>query len=158
MSFVITTPDMVADAAAQLAQVRSELSAASAAAAGSTTGIAAAAEDEVSAAIAALFSAHGQAYQLLGSQATAFHDEFVRAMTAGANAYAGAEAANTGPLQLLLGAINAPVQALTGRPLIGNGANGAPGTGDNGSAGGWLLGSGGAGDAPPPDNTSSGSG
>ncbi|AMC59386.1 PE-PGRS family protein Wag22 [Mycobacterium tuberculosis variant microti] len=29
----------------------------------------------------------------------------------------------------LLNSINAPVLAATGRPLIGNGANGAPGTG-----------------------------
>ncbi|WP_369807260.1 PGRS repeat-containing protein, partial [Mycobacterium sp. 852002-51057_SCH5723018] len=41
--------------------------------------------------------------------------------------------------------INWPSVALTGRPLIGNGANAAPGTGQNGAAGGWLLGNGGAG-------------
>ncbi len=32
----------------------------------------------------------------------------------------------------MLNSINAPVLAATGRPLIGNGANGAPGTGANG--------------------------
>ncbi|WP_328516634.1 PGRS repeat-containing protein [Mycobacterium canetti] len=63
------------------------------------------------------------------------------ALAAGAGAYAGAEAAQ----QTLLNAVNGPVQALTGRPLIGNGANGAPGTGTNGAPGGWLLGDGGAG-------------
>ncbi|KCL23729.1 hypothetical protein W072_04062, partial [Mycobacterium tuberculosis TB_RSA162] len=31
----------------------------------------------------------------------------------------------------------------TGRPLIGNGANGAPGTGADGAPGGWLIGNGG---------------
>ncbi|WP_236730248.1 hypothetical protein, partial [Mycobacterium tuberculosis] len=36
-------------------------------------------------------------------------------------------------------AVNAPIQAVTGRPLIGNGANGAPGTGADGAPGraGW---------------------
>ncbi|WP_350308196.1 PGRS repeat-containing protein, partial [Mycobacterium tuberculosis] len=47
--------------------------------------------------------------------------------------------------QDLLAAVNAQSVALTGRPLIGNGANGAPGTGANGAPGGWLLGNGGAG-------------
>ena len=47
--------------------------------------------------------------------------------------------------QQVLNAINAPVQTVTGRPLIGNGANGAPGTGQAGAPGGWLLGDGGAG-------------
>jgi hypothetical protein len=50
-----------------------------------------------------------------------------------ANSYAGAEAANASPLQAVqqdvVHAVNAPSQALTGRPLIGNGANGAAGTG-----------------------------
>ncbi|WP_338150824.1 PGRS repeat-containing protein, partial [Mycobacterium marinum] len=41
--------------------------------------------------------------------------------------------------------MNEPALALTGRPLIGNGANGAPGTGVDGAPGGWLLGNGGAG-------------
>ncbi|MET2805003.1 PE family protein, partial [Mycobacterium tuberculosis] len=41
--------------------------------------------------------------------------------------------------------LNAPTQALLGRPLVGNGANGAPGTGANGGDGGILFGSGGAG-------------
>jgi triacylglycerol lipase len=55
-----------------------------------TTGVLAAAEDEVSAGIAALFSGHAREYQALGAQAAAFHDRFVRALTAGAGSYAGA--------------------------------------------------------------------
>ncbi|RER19835.1 PE family protein, partial [Mycobacterium tuberculosis] len=47
--------------------------------------------------------------------------------------------------QQILNAINEPTQALTGRPLIGNGANGTPGTGADGGAGGWLFGNGGNG-------------
>jgi hypothetical protein len=42
-----------------------------------------------------------------------------------------------------LNLINGPIQLLTGRPLIGNGADGVPGTGQNG--GGWLYRSGGNG-------------
>ncbi|MGB9307281.1 MAG: PE family protein, partial [Mycobacterium sp.] len=127
MSFLIAAPDVLGTAATDLALIGSTLSAANAAAAAQTTGVLAAAGDEVSAAIAALFSAHGQGYQALSAQAAAFHDQFVQALTAGAGAYAGAEAANASPLQALLDAINAPIQIATGRPLIGNGANGAPG-------------------------------
>jgi triacylglycerol lipase len=76
--------------------------------AGATTGVLAAAEDEVSAAIAALFSAHGRGYQALSAQAAAFHAEFVQALSGAADAYAAAEAANTSPLgaieKALLGA------------------------------------------------------
>ncbi len=45
----------------------------------------------------------------------------------------------------MLDAINAPVQSLTGRPLIGDGANGIDGTGQAGGNGGWLWGNGGNG-------------
>ncbi|MEQ0810188.1 PE family protein [Mycobacterium tuberculosis] len=104
-------------------------------------GIAAGA-DEVSTAIAALFGAHGQAYQALSAQAQAFHAQFVQALTSGGGAYAAAEAAAVSPL---LDPINEFFLANTGRPLIGNGANGAPGTGANGGDGGWLIGNSGAG-------------
>ena len=97
----------------------------------------------MSTAIAALFSGHAQGYQALSAQAAEFHAQFVRALTAGAAAYAPAEAANTSPFQELLNLINAPTLALTGRPLIGNGADGAPGSGQNGAPGGWLGGDGG---------------
>ncbi|MEK1287597.1 PE family protein, partial [Mycobacterium ulcerans] len=41
--------------------------------------------------------------------------------------------------------MNAPIQAATGRPLIGNGTPGDAGSGTDGTPGGWLLGDGGAG-------------
>ncbi|ARG92548.1 PE family protein, partial [Mycobacterium kansasii] len=145
MSTLIAVPEILDSAATDLASIASTLNAADVSAAARTTGILAAAEDEVSAAIAVLFSSHAQTYQAVSAQATAFHQQFLQALTAGAAAYAGAEAANASPLAQLLAAVNAPVQALTGRPLIGNGANGAPGTGANGAPGGWLLGDGGAG-------------
>jgi PE family len=119
----------LATAATDLASLGSTLDTANTAAAAQTTGVLVAAEDEVSAAIAALFSAHGQSYQALSAQAAAFHDRFVQALASGAGAYSAAEAANSSPLQALIDAINAPIQSLTGRPLIGNGANGVPGSG-----------------------------
>ena len=60
MSLLIAAPDTLAGAAADVASIGSSLRAAHAAAAGSTTGLVAAAEDEVSRAIAGLFSAHGR--------------------------------------------------------------------------------------------------
>lgn len=46
------------------------------------TGVVAAAADEVSAALAALFSSHGEMYQTLSSQAAAFHAQFIQALDA----------------------------------------------------------------------------
>lgn len=133
MSFVIAAPDLVAMATEDLAGIGASLTAANAAAAVPTSGLLAAAGDEVSAAIAALFSSHGQQYQAMSAQAAAFHARFVQALAGAMGAYAAAEAANASPLQTLeqglLGAINAPAAALSGRPFIGNGTNGAPGTG-----------------------------
>jgi hypothetical protein len=131
MSYLAVAPEFLASAATDLSNIGSTLSAAKSAAAAPTTGILAAAEDEVSAAIAAVFSAHGQGFQALSAQAAAFHDQFVQTLKAGGGAYTVAEAANASPLRTLeqdvLGAINAPFRALTGRALIGNGAGGATG-------------------------------
>ncbi len=147
MSFVIAQPEMIAAAAGELASIRSAINAANAAAAAQTTGVMSAAADEVSTAVAALFSSHAQAYQAASAQAAAFHAQVVRTLTVDAGAYASAEAANAGPN--MLAAVNAPAQALLGRPLIGNGANGAPGTGQAGGDGGLLFGNGGNGGAAP---------
>jgi hypothetical protein len=149
MSFVVASPEMLLAAAQDLAGIGSTLGAANAAAALPTTAVLPPGRDEVSAAITALFSRIGHAYHSVSVEAATFHEQLVRTLTAGAGTYAGAEAANVSPLQTLeqdlLGAMNAPASALTGRPLIGNGANGAPGTGQNGAPGGWLIGDGGAG-------------
>ena len=92
----------------------------------------AAGADEVSAALANLFSEHAQAYQALSAEAALFHQHFTQHMNAAGTMYAGAEAVNASPMQNMLEAITAPVQAATGRPLIGNGTNGTPGTGRRG--------------------------
>ncbi|WP_156766728.1 PE family protein, partial [Mycobacterium sp. E2327] len=71
MSFVIAAPEFMSSAASDLANIESALRSAHAAAAGPTSNVLAAAGDEVSAAIASLFGAHGQAYQALSAQAAA---------------------------------------------------------------------------------------
>ncbi|MBL7659432.1 PE family protein, partial [Escherichia coli] len=140
------TPQLLATAALDLASIGSQVSAASAVAAMPTTEVVAAGADEVSLAISALFGQHAQAYQALSAQAAAFHQQFVQTLAGGAGAYAAAEAQVE---QQLLAAINAPTQALLGRPLIGDGAN-ATTPGGAGGAGGLLFGNGGAGAAGAP--------
>ncbi|MCV7091548.1 PE family protein, partial [Mycobacterium interjectum] len=149
MSFLVAVPDAVATAAENVAGIASSLSAANSAAAVPTTGVLAAAGDEVSTAIASLFTSHAAQYQALSAQAAAFHAQFVQALNAAGGAYASAEAANASPFQTaaqdVLGVINAPTNTLLGRPLIGPGTNGAAGTGQNGGPGGILWGHGGNG-------------
>lgn len=134
MSFVNIVPGMVAEAAEQLDRLGSTVSAANAAAAAATTGIAAPAVDEVSAAISSLMNAQAQEYQALSAQAAEFHSQFVNLLTAGAGSYLNAETANTysaasneitafygdGPLGMLLNAqmeyIELPLDALG--PLV----------------------------------------
>lgn len=64
MSFVIATPEFVVAAATDLAGIGSSISAATQAAAAPTTSLLTAGADEVSAAVAAVFGAHAQSYQL----------------------------------------------------------------------------------------------
>src|ERR1700744_4229982 len=125
-SFVIASPDVLASASQDLTGIGSAIRAATAEAAPSTTSVAAAAQDEVSAAIASLFGGYGQEYQALSAQVGLFHEEFVQALSSGGLMYAAAEAANASPLrglgspaQSLSQDINGPIEALTGRPLWG---------------------------------------
>lgn len=157
MSFVLIAPEFVTAAAGDLTNLGSSISAANASAASATTQVLAAGADEVSARIAALFGGFGLEYQAISAQVAAYHQRFVQALSTGAGAYASAEAAAAE--QIVLGVINAPTQALLGRPLIGDGANattpggaggsgfgaGIPGGrgGDGGSGG--LIGDGGTG-------------
>ncbi len=87
MSFVIAAPEFIAAAASDLASLGSTIATANTAAAANTTALLAAGADEVSAAIAGVFGAHGQAYQALSAQATAFHAQFVQALTSGGGAH-----------------------------------------------------------------------
>lgn len=79
MSYVITTPESLAAASADVFAIGDTVRAASAAAAQRTTGIAAAAGDEVSAAIARLFGSYGQEYQSLSAHTAAANDVFATA-------------------------------------------------------------------------------
>jgi hypothetical protein len=153
MSFLIAAPEMMTAAATDLATIGGTLDAAHLTAAPPTRAVLPAAADEVSASIAQLFSRHAQDYQALAGRAAAFYEQFVQALTAGARSYARAEATHVAAFtanpaqtieQDLLNVINAPFLTLTGRPLIGNGANGTAAS-PNGGAGGILYGNGGTG-------------
>ncbi|QUR68066.1 PE domain-containing protein [Mycobacterium spongiae] len=149
MSYLITAPDLLATAAEDVAGIGSSIRAANLAALAPTSTLMAAAGDEVSAAIASLFSGQAQEYQTLSAQVAGFHAQFVHALSRAGGAYAVAEAANASVLPAVaedvLAVINAPARLLLGRPLIGDGANGLPGTGQAGEAGGILWGNGGMG-------------
>ncbi|WP_261887165.1 PE family protein, partial [Mycobacterium marinum] len=140
MSYVFAAHELMAAAAGNLNDIGTTVRAANTAAAASTTDLMAAAGDEVSLAIARAFGAYGRDYQAIGVQAAEFHGRFVETLRAGAGAYGAAEAASASSLQDLerdlLGLINAPTMAVLGRPLIGNGADGAAGTGAAGGDGG----------------------
>ncbi|MGO9926477.1 MAG: PE family protein [Mycobacterium sp.] len=141
MSHVIATPHILAAAAGDLASVGSTIGAANATAAAGTSGVEAPGADSVSAFVTALFSAHAQAYQAVGTQAALYHSQFVQALRLSAGSYASAEAANASPLQKVPGMVSAASQSFAGH-LIGNGANGAAGTAQHGGVGGPLPGSG----------------
>jgi hypothetical protein len=126
MSFVITEPEMVQGAAQNLASIRSSLAEATSTAAGRTTGIAAAAQDEVSVAISSLFGDFGQQFHALNAQAQAFHAEFESLLSSGASAYVSAEAANAervltsgGAGALISGQFQTGAQAVAQSGLIG---------------------------------------
>ncbi|MDT5138311.1 MAG: hypothetical protein QOD58_2573 [Mycobacterium sp.] len=114
MSYLLTAPESLAAAATDVNGIAAAMHAANAAAAGQTSGVLAAAEDEVSAAITALFNAHGQEYQAVVRRVSAFESGFTQALSAAAQTYTQAEAFNDALLngfQALLGqpATAAPV-------------------------------------------------
>ncbi|OOK67478.1 PE family protein [Mycobacterium kansasii] len=112
MSYVFATPEIIATAATDLAGIRSSIEAATVAASAPTVPVQAAAADEISTAIAALFERHALAYREAYAQARAFHERFVQALAFGGSQYASAEAANVE--QTLLDAVNGPTQFLLG--------------------------------------------
>jgi triacylglycerol lipase len=98
MSFVVTAPEVLEAAAADVAGIGSSLKAANAAAAAPTTAMLTAAGDEVSAAITSVFSSHARQFQALSAQAAAFHDQLAQTFNSAAWSYVSAEAANASPL------------------------------------------------------------
>ncbi|MCV6974341.1 outer membrane porin GjpA [Mycobacterium bourgelatii] len=91
MSFVSAAPPLLHGAAQDLAGIRSLLADATANISSPTTGIAAAAQDEISVAIASLFGNFGREFQSASAQAQSFHTQFVNVLNASAGAYLGAE-------------------------------------------------------------------
>src|ERR1700730_8399028 len=127
MTFLIAAPPTVAATATELAGIGSALSVAHAAAAIPTTALLPAAGDEVSGAIASLFSGYAKVYQSLNAQAETLPQQFVQALDGAGRTYVAAAPANASRWQTLeqdvLGLINAPTDAVLGRPLIGNGTD-----------------------------------
>jgi hypothetical protein len=123
VSFVITTPQLLATATADLADIGAEVSEANAAAAAVTTGLVPAAQDEVSEAIAALFGGYAKEYHALSAQAAEFQQQLVQALGASAGSYAAAESANVAALlqtarQDVVSTVNETTESLLGRSLI----------------------------------------
>lgn len=115
MSFVVAALDMFETATADAAQIGAAVGAGNLAAAFPTGQVAAAAGDEVSTAVAALFGAHAREYQAAAAQAASYHQEFVRNLGAAAMSYGGTEVAILGQLESTLlggGAAAAPLQAV----------------------------------------------
>jgi PE-PPE domain/PE family len=120
MTYVLTQPQAVATAAADVAAIGSTVDEATAAAAGRTTGVVAAAADEVSTAVATLFDTYANEWQGLIARAAVFHRELAQTLAAAGNAYANAEAAS-------LAALTAPLRALSASLPVGSSTTGATG-------------------------------
>jgi len=105
MTYVLALPEAMSQAAADLERSGSAIGEVNAAAAQRTTGLLAAARDEVSAAVATLFSGYGQEFHALTRRLTALHGDFSQALAAAGGAYQQAEAAAVtavAPTQTLL--------------------------------------------------------
>ncbi|ETW23755.1 PE family protein [Mycobacterium gastri] len=145
MSLVFADAELLATAATDLANIGSTISTASNTAAAATIGVLPPALDEVSASIAALFGAHGQAYQQLSTQLEeagqvqaglaaglaraelAFNETLVAGETALGQAVAGVDGALGGALIAGFNAVNSLVYAgeqfvntLAGAPVAPN--------------------------------------
>lgn len=101
MTELLVGPQVMTAAAADITEIGTAVRRAELAASGPIAGVAAAAADEVSAAIAAFFSTHGRNFQALSQQAAAFHGEFARALQAAGEAYVLADKAASNSLSAL---------------------------------------------------------
>jgi hypothetical protein len=95
MSFVNAQPEALTFAASKLEGIGSSLAAQNASAAAPTTGVVPAAADEVSALQATQFTAYGNLYQQVSTQATAINQAFVQMLGLSGNSYGATEAANS---------------------------------------------------------------
>ncbi|AGC64065.1 PE family protein [Mycobacterium liflandii 128FXT] len=90
---LLASPQAMTATATEVAEIGLAINQADLAVAGPTTGLAAAAADEVSEAIATLFDNYAQGYQAVSRQAAAFHDAFAQTLFAASDSYVRAEAA-----------------------------------------------------------------
>lgn len=120
MTNLIAVPEFIASVASDIEGIGSSINAASAAAAAPTSGLLAAASDEVSAAIASLFGAHGQEFQNIVGRVEAYYGQFQQTLAAAAGAYAQTEAAAAATLQGALGANAAAAPAAAPPPFLAN--------------------------------------
>src|SRR3954470_1933837 len=121
MSFVIVEPDLLSSTAVDVAGIGSAISAANGAAAAPTTGMLALGADEISAAITGFLNGQAREYQTISAQlVTLVNERLVRAFSAGAQWYAGAESAITTSLQ------NAERQVQGIASLLANGGRPVP--------------------------------
>ncbi len=91
MGLIHVIPQQLLDAAGDLENLGTSVEEATFAAAGPTTSMLSAGADQVSTAIAELFSTHGRWYQALAGQARNFHTAFTQTMAAAGNSYYNAE-------------------------------------------------------------------
>ncbi|OBK46237.1 PE family protein [Mycobacterium sp. 1081908.1] len=129
MSYVMATPELMAAAATDLAAIGSTLRAAHLTAAAPTVGVIPAAADEVSAAVAQVFSQAAQSFQGLVGKASTFGEQFAQQLTGGAGAYAAAEAVNAAsvafdPNSIIQELIDAPASLLSTFNSLYNSASG----------------------------------
>ncbi|EUA91892.1 PE family protein [Mycobacterium ulcerans str. Harvey] len=90
---LLASPQAMTATATEVAEIGLAINQADLAVAGPTTGLAAAAADEVSEAIATLFDNYAQGYQAVSRQTAAFHDAFAQTLFAASDSYVRAEAA-----------------------------------------------------------------
>lgn len=102
------SPEIVGAAAQDVAGIGTALDQAYKALAPATTSVAAAAGDDVSAAIAEFFSGHGQAFATLSAEAESFQNLFVQALINAGQQYAAAETAIVSQLQAATAALHLP--------------------------------------------------
>ncbi|MDC8982954.1 PE family protein [Mycobacterium marinum] len=103
MSYLLAEPELLASVATEIDGIGSAISTAGTAAAGPTSSLLAAAGDEVSEAIANLFSVYGRECQAVLAQVEAFRNEFAQTLAAAGVAYAQTEAASLAALRGALG-------------------------------------------------------
>jgi hypothetical protein len=103
MTSLLAQPEIITSVVADISGIGSTVSAASAAAAAPTSGLLAAAADEVSEAVANFFGSHGQEFQAVIGQVEAYHAQFQQSLAAAANAYVYTETGAAAALQGVLG-------------------------------------------------------